>query len=151
MQAEVFLADTVHAADGKLHALGIGWRVLTVQGFPARHDRIGLGIVVHLRSDDGPAHTMAVRLRDPDGRDRALGRDAEGHELRALQLPFEARGGGERTATFALNLDGLVFDRAGGHTLAIEVDGHAMAEVGFQVRRAGDGNEPTDHATGVYL
>ena len=35
MQVESFLADTVQASDGKLHALGMGWRVIQASAFPA--------------------------------------------------------------------------------------------------------------------
>ena len=150
MRADIILADSVQAADGKLHALGIGWGVLTVGGLPARHDRIGLGLVVRLEPADGARHTLAVRLRGPDGRDRALGKAPDGNELRAIQIPFEARGSGERTVTIALNLDGLVFDAEGAHTLGVEVGGLALGEATFVVHRSSGAAAP-DHGTGIYL
>lgn len=150
MRADIILADSVQAADGKLHALGIGWRVLTVAGLPARHDRIGLGLVLRLEPPDPARQTLAVRLRGPDGRDRTLGSGADGNELRAIQIPFEARGTGERTVTIALNLDGLVFDAEGAHTLGVEVGGLALGEATFLVQR-GSTPPPSDRPTGVYL
>ena len=41
MQIDAFLSDSVQAAGGKLHALGIGWQVIQASSFPVRHDRIG--------------------------------------------------------------------------------------------------------------
>lgn len=149
MRADIILADSVQAADGKLHALGIGWRVLTVGGLPARHDRIGLGLVLRLEPADPARQTLAVRLRGPDGHDRALG-STDGNELRAIQIPFDARGTGERTVTIALNLDGLVFDAEGAHTLGVEVGGLALGEATFLVQRGGT-PAPPDRPTGVYL
>jgi hypothetical protein len=134
MDVDAFLADTVQSAGGKLSAFGIGWRVLSVGAVPARHDRVGLGVFVRLGGADAPAHRLEVRLLDPAGHERALGRGPDGADIAVIQAPFEVPGVGERTATFALNLDGLVFDREGTYTFAIRVDGLEGVRLAFDVQ-----------------
>jgi hypothetical protein len=134
MDVDAFLADAVQSAGGKLSAFGIGWRVLSVGAVPARHDRVGLGVLVRLSGPDAPAHRLELRLLDQDGKERALGRGPDGSDITVLNAPFEVPGTGERTATFALNLDGLVFDREGAYTFTIGVDGLEGARLPFEVQ-----------------
>ena len=144
MEVDAFLADAVQAIGGKLSALGVGWRVLSVGGLPARHDRIGLGVMVHLLGAETGGHRLDLALLDPDGTARTLGNAPDGSDIRTLQAPFDVPGSGERTATFALNLDGLVFERAGGYTFVVSVDGEERARLPFAVAMGGAGQPPGD-------
>jgi hypothetical protein len=150
MEVEAFLADSVQAAGGKLSALGIGWRVLSVGSLPARHDRIGLGVMVRLEPDDAPSHRLELRLLDPTGQERALGRTPDGSDIATIQAPFDVPGPGERTATFAMNLDGIVFEHEGSYSFAIGVDGLEGARLGFDVQTR-PGPTTTEYRGGVYL
>ena len=150
MDVDVFLADSVQAAGGKLSALGIGWRVLSVGSLPARHDRIGLGVMVRLGPADAPSHRLELRLLDPNGRERALGKAPDGSDIATLQAPFDVAGPGERTATFAMNLDGVVFEHEGAYTFAIGVDGLEGARLVFDVQTR-PGPTTTEYRGGVYL
>ena len=78
MEIDAFLADSVQAAGGKLHALGIGWQVIQASAFPVRHDRIGLGLVVRTAPDEAGAHTLTLSLLDPTGEPRLFGDQPSG-------------------------------------------------------------------------
>jgi hypothetical protein len=143
MQVEVFLADSVQAADGKLHALGIGWRVIQAGAFPARHDRIGLGLIVRTSPAESGPHTLSISLLGPDGAARRFG-DGTAFEAR-FHTPD-----GEGSATLALNLDGLIFESEGEYTFVLAIDGRELRREAFRVQTR---PEPPAAAfrTGVYL
>src|SRR5438445_12389438 len=73
MDIEAFLADAVQASGGKLHALGIGWQVIQTTAFPARHDRVGIGLIVRTVSAEAGQHTLTLTLLDPEGAALASG------------------------------------------------------------------------------
>src|SRR5207244_12652412 len=73
MDIEAFLADAVQASGGKLHALGIGWQVIQTTAFPARHDRVGIGLIVRTVAAEAGQHTLTLTLLDPEGAARAVG------------------------------------------------------------------------------
>jgi hypothetical protein len=152
VEMEAFLADTVQAAGGKLSALGIGWQVLSAPGFPARHDRIGIGVLVRITDDaERGAHRLSVRLVGPGDQARPLGRGRDGRELQELDAPFSVGGSpGTATATFALNFDGLVFPEPGAYTFLIHVDGHESKRLPFRVQRP-PAPPSTEVSSGGYL
>jgi len=152
VEVEAFLADTVQAAGGKLSALCFGWHFLSAPGFPARHDRIGIGVLVRIteEAERGP-HRLSVRLRGPGDQARALGRGKEGRELDQLDAPFAVTGSpGAATATFALNFDGLVFPEPGAYTFLIDVDGREGKRLPFRVQRP-PAPAPSEVSSGGYL
>ena len=67
MEVQAFLADAVQASGGKLHALGVGWRVLRAASFPARHDRVGIGVIVRTSATEGGNHRLTIGLTGPKG------------------------------------------------------------------------------------
>jgi hypothetical protein len=143
MQVDAFLADSVQAAGGKLHALGIGWQVIQVSAFPARHDRVGLGLIVRTTAEESGSHTLTVSLLDPTGTPRTFG------DRPAFEAAF-ASPDGEGTATLALNLDGLVFEREGTHTFLLGIDGGEAVRLPFQVQTR-PAPPSSEFRTGVYL
>lgn len=143
MRTDAFLADAVQAGGGKLNALGIGWHVLQVGGFPARHDRIGIGITVRTSPAEAGAHTLTISLLGPDGAARPLG------DGTSLQAPFSTPPG-DGSATLALNLDGLVFETAGVHTFVLAVDDREAVKMTFTVQTT-PAPPPGEVRTGVYL
>ncbi|HYJ61266.1 MAG TPA: hypothetical protein VE032_07380 [Actinomycetota bacterium] len=131
MNVDAFLADAVQASGGKLHALGIGWSVLRVSGFPARHDRIGIGVTVRSAAAEAGPHTLTISLLDPAGAPRPLGTEG------SLRAGF-ATPAGDGTATLALNLDGLTFETGGEHTFVLTVDEDATTRLSFHVQAASE-------------
>jgi hypothetical protein len=150
VQVEAFLADTVQAAGGKLSALGVGWTTISTGGLPARHDRIGVGVIVRLGAGEAGSHRLELRLLEPDGSERQLGRTPDGTDIGTLNAPFDVQGTGERTATFALNLDGLVFEREGAYTVVIGLDGLEAKRLSFRVQ-ARPSDPPAEFRGGMYL
>jgi hypothetical protein len=143
MEIDAFLADSVQAAGGKLHALGIGWQVIQASAFPVRHDRIGLGLVVRTTPDEAGAHTLNISLLDPSGAPRLFG------DKPSFDANF-ASPEGEGTATLALNLDGLVFETEGAHTIVVGIDGAEAVRLPFRVQTRAE-QPPAEFRTGVYL
>jgi hypothetical protein len=152
MEVEAFLADAVQAVGGKLFALGMGWNVLSTARFPARHDRVALGVLVRMPGPEATlAHKLTVRLLDSAGSERALGRGPDGGEVRELEAPFSVPSAtGEATATFALNFDGLVFDEAGTYTFVLLVDGDECKRLAFRVQTP-PAPPPAEYRAGGYL
>jgi hypothetical protein len=148
VEVEAFLADSVQAAGGKLHALGIGWRVLQAAGVPARHDRIGIGVIVRTTDREAGAHRLTLALSGPDGT-IGFGADPDGTPRTDLDASFTTPEG-DGSATLALNLDGLVFQREGDHVFTLTVDGREQARLPFRVQTAPE-PPPAEYRTGVYL
>jgi len=150
MEIEAFLADAVQASGGKLHALGIGWQVIQTTAFPARHDRVGIGLIVRTVAAEAGQHTLTLTLLDPEGGGGGGGARAGPAAPRAaLEASFTSPNG-PGTATLALNLDGLVFETGGEHTFVLAIDGAERTRLPFRVQTT---PEPpvTEHRTGVYL
>src|SRR5947208_8070750 len=116
MDIEAFLADAVQASGGKLHALGIGWQVIQTTAFPARHDRVGIGLIVRTVAAEAGQHTLTLTLLDPEGATRSFGPRG------ALEASFTSPNGPGR-ATLALNLHWLVFATDGGETFVPAIGG----------------------------
>jgi hypothetical protein len=143
MEIDAFLSDSVQATGGKLHALGIGWQVIQASAFPVRHDRIGLGLVVRTTPEEAGPHTLSISLLDPNGEPRLFG------DKPSFDANF-ASPEGEGTATLALNLDGLVFDAEGAHTIVVGIDGNEAVRLPFRVQTRPE-PPPSEFRTGVYL
>jgi hypothetical protein len=143
MHVDAFLADSVQAAGGKLHALGIGWQVIQVSSFPVRHDRVGLGLVVRTSTNEAGPHTLSVSLLDPRGAPRPF------NDRPSFEAAF-ASPEGDGTATLALNLDGLVFESEGMHAFVLGIDGHEEVRLPFSVQTRPE-QPPSEFRTGMYL
>lgn len=148
MEIQAFLADAVQASGGKLHALGVGWRVLQTSAFPARHDRIGLGVVVRTPPEEAGNHRLTIGLSGPAG-PIAFGRGKDGTPRATVDAGF-ATPPGDGSATLALNLDGLVFEREGDHAFILAIDGQERARLPFRVQTKPE-QPPSEIRTGVYL
>lgn len=152
VRVEAFIADAVQAVGGKLSALGVGWSTLSAPRFPARHDRIALGIVLRIPPEEAKGqHRLSVRLLGPSGEARPLGRRPDGGELAELEAPFTVQATDvEATATFALNFDGLVFEEPGDYAFALAVDRQERERLTFRVQTP-PAPPPVEHRVGGYL
>jgi hypothetical protein len=129
---DAFLADGVTAVGGKLYALGAGWNRIVVPSLPARHDRIGVGLLVHL--DDGTArqHRFAIRVETPAGTPLTLGASPTG-PITAIEGSFGAGDGDDVTMPFAMQLDGLPLETAGRYAVVVTIDGDDVKTLAFHV------------------
>lgn len=118
-------AATVDGA-GKLNILGIFDR-LGASTFPAQHPRMALVLRFSAGLDETGAHEVEIVLRDPDGGevvrmngDLTLGPGPGGH-ANIIRVPH------------VLNLDGLVFPKAGAYGFDVKVDGTHQVTVPLMV------------------
>jgi hypothetical protein len=145
MKVRAFLADSVQSVDGKLYVLGAGWNRLAAGGFPARHDRVGIGVL--LTVDDGRAgeHNVEMSLLDGSEHPVALFTDPSGTEQFAINATFQmgtpGDGFNDVSVPFALNIDGIVFPTAGTYSVIIRVDGEDHERLSFRVDLAGEASD----------
>ena len=149
-----FLADSVTAVDGKLYALGMGWNRIYVPAFPARHDRIGVGLLFHLGSATSTReHRFAIRVEEPDGGNAALGTGPAG-PIDQIEGGFTAASDGDVTVPFAMQLDGLPLETPGRYAVVIALDGDDVKRLAFEVTLRGPARteaEPPATGTAGYL
>lgn len=146
MEMEAFLADSVVTADGKLYAQGAAWNVITTTTLPVRHARIGIGIIIRVPyTATNQLHKFEVYLLD-DGKELPLGdvpSEAAGTDAKVRRLggqfnvgrPPTLQPGDEQLVALAINVDGLVFDRADRYEFVIELDGHPEKRLPFRVHQ----------------
>jgi hypothetical protein len=145
MQVEAFLADSVASAEGKLYVQGAGWNVINTATVPVRHARIGIGIIIRVPyTATNQMHKFEVYLLDADGQQLPLGDAPPGAggsdgKIRRLGGQFNVgrppalQPGDEQLVAMAINIDGLVFDRADSYKFVIELDGFPEKELPFRL------------------
>jgi hypothetical protein len=129
-----FLADSVAAVDGKLYCLGAGWNRIFVPSFPARHDRVGVGLLFRL-SGGSPQRQrrFAIRVETPSGAALTLATGPSG-AAHAIEGGFTTGGEGEITVPFALQLDGLPLETPGRYAVIVSLDGDDVKTLAFHVQ-----------------
>jgi hypothetical protein len=122
-------AATVDAA-GKLNILGVFDR-LAARGFPVKHGRVTLILRFAAGLQEAGGHRAEIRLLSPDGSEivRLNG------EMQLDPGPMAA--GGMIRVPHIINLDGLVFPRAGQYTFEVRVDGEHHVSIPLTVSAAG--------------
>lgn len=137
MKARGFLADAVQGAEGKLSALGAGWNHLSAPGFPARHDRIGLGLILTFEASEAGQHNVELQLLGPRDLPTVLFAGPGGNEQFAINAMIEVNpppaGFTEVSVPVAINMDGLTFPEPGAYAFAIRVDGKDAERLSFGV------------------
>jgi hypothetical protein len=108
-------AATIDAA-GKLNILGVFDR-LGGMGLPLRHPRMAMVLRFTAGVQEAGRHVVEIMLKDPDG-EELVRVDGEMH----LAPGSHAVGGGVRVPHI-LNMDGLVFPKAGRYAFDVRVDG----------------------------
>ena len=133
IELDGFLADSVTAVQGKLYALGAGWNRIGVAQLPARHDRVGVGLLFRVPAGEPvQARRFELRLIGPDGRELALGAGPEG-PIDRIGGEFTAGGPEEQIVPIALNLNGLALSATGGYRVVISVQGQDAKTLAFTV------------------
>jgi len=146
MKVRAFLCDSVQSVDGKLYMLGAGWNRLTAGGFPARHDRIGIGVLVTLGANEGGEHNLELSLLSAKDLPMPLFADGTGAEQFAInvtiQTPVPGPEQGEVQVPLALNIDGITFPSADTYTFSLRLDGADTERLPFRVVAAAAGVAP---------
>ena len=146
MKVRAFLADSVQSSEGKLFALGAGWNRLTAGGFPARHDRVGIGILVTVEAGDEGEHDLELTLLDQNGLPITLFVDATGTQQFAINATFETQastdGFADVVVPLALNINGLAFPAPGTYAFSIRIGGDEREHLPFRVDLASGDQAP---------
>src|SRR5918995_1767485 len=133
MEVDAFLADSVVAVQGKLYALGVGWNRIVVPTFPARHDRIGIGLVFRLTAGTrNERRRFDLRVEGPDGREIQLGTGSGGIGGR-LGGEFTAGAADEQIVPIAFNLNGMPLTAAGHYRFVVSLGGGDVKVLPFSV------------------
>lgn len=127
------LADAATVdSSGKLNILGVFDR-LGADTFPARHPRMSLVLRFTAGLQETGAHKVDISLRDPDG-EEVVRMDGE------MQLSPGRRGATEGIRVpHVLNIDGLVFPKAGRYAFDVAVDGEHHVSIPLLVADKGGG------------
>ena len=152
IELDAFLADSVAAIQGKLYALGAGWNVITAALFPARHDRIGIGLLIRLPA--GSAHTsrsFELRLVGPEDDEQALGSGPDG-PFHRISGEFTAGSTEEQMVPIALNINGLQLPRPGRYRFVVSLESRDVKSLSFSVvALASRPSEQPETGTAGYL
>jgi hypothetical protein len=134
IELDAFLADSVASVQGKLYALGAGWNRIAVALFPARHDRVGIGLLFRVRAGS-PAEPRRFELRliGPAGEELTLGSGSEG-PVNRIGGEFTAGGAEEQIVPIALNLNGLALPAPGAYGVVISMQGEDVKTLAFSVQ-----------------
>ncbi len=141
IEADAFLADSVVVAEGKLYAQGVGWNVITMQGLPAAHDRIGIGVLIRVPyTATNQNHEFEIRLENADGKRLPIGDNPSGEgKIEGfggqfnVGRPPQISPGDEQIVPFAVNINGLSFQEPGHYRIVVSVDGEDAKELPFRV------------------
>jgi hypothetical protein len=128
-----FLADAVHALQGKLYVLGGGWDTLFVSEFPARHPSLAIGLRIRVPSSwAGGVLRVGVDLQDEDGA-RVLPGPELVHEVK-IAPPEGPSAGTDIGLVRSFSFNNLVFTKAGANSFVISLDGEVRLRLRFMVR-----------------
>jgi len=151
IELDAFLADSVASVQGKLYALGAGWNRIAVALFPARHDRVGIGLLVRIPAGSAvEVRRFELRLLGPSGQDLSLGAGPDG-PVQRIGGEFTTGGDEEQIVPIALNLNGLPLPGPGDYRVVISMLGDDVKTLPFTVQAlaAQPREEPPATTTGT--
>ena len=134
IELDAFLADSVASVQGKLYALGAGWNRIAVPLFPARHDRVGIGLLFRVPAGSATeARRFDLRLIGPADDELTLG-SGSGGPVNRVEGEFTAGGAEEQIVPIALNLNGLALPAPGAYRVVISMQGEDVKKLPFAVQ-----------------
>jgi hypothetical protein len=145
VEIDAFLADSIVSAEGKLYVQGAGWNMMYAASFPFRHSRIGIGVIIHVPyTATNQTHNLEVHIEDSDGHVLQLGDAPPGVEtddgkISRLSGDFNVGRppllppGDSQIVPFAINIDGIVFQRPDMYIIVVSVDGQPVKRLPIRV------------------
>jgi len=124
-------AATVDAA-GKLNILGIFDRI-TARAFPAPHPHLSLVLRIGGSMQEAGDHAVEIVLKDPDGKEMVRMNGG-------VKVPMAPTGaGGLYRVPQVINMDRLLFPKAGRYSFDVAVDGEHHVSIPLFLHEAGQG------------
>ena len=149
IELDGFLADSVVGVQGKLYVLGAGWNRITAALFPARHDRVAIGLLVRLPAGaDHRGRRFELRVVGPDEEALALGSGPDG-PVSSISGEFTAGGTEEQVVPLALNLNGLGLPKPGDYRIEVSIEGRLRKSLPFRVQALADRPTTPEPGTGT--
>ncbi len=145
MEVDAMLADSVVTAEGKIYVQGGGWNTIYVQGLPARHDRIGIAVLIRVPwTATNESHKVDVRMEDSDGGVMPLGDAPPGMESPDGKIyrlggefnvgrPPMLPPGDEQVVPISMNIGGLLFEKPDAYTIIVAIDGTDLKRLPLRI------------------
>lgn len=149
VEVDGFLADSVAAVQGKLYALGAGWNRIHVALFPARHDRIAVGLLFRiLPGTPNESRRFELRIEGPDG-EIQLGTGPDGRSVGRIGGDFTAGAAEEQIVPIALNLNGMPLETPGDYRIVVSLNDADVKVLPFRVESLASARPSEGTATGT--
>lgn len=151
IEVDAFLCDSIESTGGKLYALGAGWNAITAGAFPARHGRIGIGLVMRVPyTATNQMHEFVVYIRSEDGATLPLGDAGPETDPRTVEdgkvvkvggqfnvgRPPTLSPGDDQVVPVALQFDGVEFPNPGRYEVVVQIDKTEMKALSFRLNQA---------------
>jgi hypothetical protein len=150
VEVDGFLADSVAAVQGKLYALGVGWNRIQVALFPARHDRIAVGLLFRIPAGSpNESRRFDLRIEGPDGREIPLGTGADGQSVGRIGGDFTAGAAEEQIVPIALNLNGMPIGAPGDYRIVVSLNDADVKILAFRVESLANAPSADGTTTGT--
>jgi hypothetical protein len=150
IEVDGFLADSVAAVQGKLYALGAGWNRIHVALFPARHDRIAVGLLFRiLPGTPNESRRFELRIEGPDGQEIQLGTGPDGRSVGRIGGEFTAGSAEEQIVPIALNLNGMPLVAPGDFRIVVSLNEADVKVLPFRVESLASARPSEGTATGT--
>jgi hypothetical protein len=150
IEVDAFLCDSVEGVGQKLYAIGIAWNTILAPQFPARHSRIGVGMIIRVPyTATNQVHTFRVSIVNEDGGKVSLGDAVPGipepflEDDRFVNIessfnvgrPPDLQPGDEQVVPLAVQLDQIEFPAQGLYAVTVHVDDTEMAHLPFRLKQ----------------
>ena len=136
---EIDLALLADAAtvdgSGKLNILGVFDRISAL-GFPAPHPHLSLVLRFMASMNEAGTHAVEIRISDPDGGEMLK----MNGEIQVGPGPLET--GGQVRVPQVVNIERLVFPKAGRYAFDVSVDGQHQVSVSLFLQDQGSLRSP---------
>lgn len=150
VEVDGFLADSVAAVQGKLYALGAGWNRIHVALFPARHDRIAVGLLFRIPAGTpNESRRFELRIEGPDGHEIQLGTGPDGRSVGRIGGEFTAGAAEEQIVPLALNLNGMPLGAPGNYRIVVSLNDADVKVLPFRVEPLATARASEGTATGT--
>ena len=150
IEVDGFLADSVAAVQGKLYALGAGWNRIHVALFPARHDRIAVGLLFRIPpGTSNETRRFELRIEGPDGQEIQLGTGPDGRSVGRIGGEFTAGAAEEQIVPIALNVNGMPLGAPGDYRIVVSLNDADVKVLPFRVESLPSARPSEGTATGT--